>query len=326
MHEWRYDMAYQTVFKRYELKYIITREQKARILDAMQPYMIPDIYGRSTIRNIYFDTDDYILARHSIAKPDFKEKLRIRSYSAATSESTVFVELKRKADHLVYKRRVALPECTAMSWTQGLRAGGYPNSQMSTLIPPQMGREIDYFLSYYGHLRPTVFLSYDRQAFRMRDDAIAGHTGQTAQHDMDFRVTFDENILFRDYDLSLKSEVYGTPLLEEGKVLMELKCSGGLPMWMVEVLSAEHVYKTSFSKYGTAYTNYIHPMQQSMHAAAVRAGNAAGADSALPAADTRESRSHRPAMADSQGSGGRARSNQKESSGPSWSRKLLHIS
>ena len=123
MHEWRYDMAYQTVFKRYELKYIITREQKARILGAMQPYMIPGIYSRSTIRNIYFDTDDCILARHSIAKPDFKEKLRIRSYSAATSESTVFVELKRKADHLVYKRRIALPNCFIGLPTSGRARG-----------------------------------------------------------------------------------------------------------------------------------------------------------------------------------------------------------
>jgi hypothetical protein len=40
---------------------------------------------------------------------------------------------------------------------------------------------------------------------------------------------------------------------------MELKCSGGIPMWMTKVLSEEHVYKTSFSKYGTAYKCYIQP-------------------------------------------------------------------
>ena len=112
-------MAFQTVFKRYELKYMITREQKDRILRAMEPYMVQDKFGRSSIRNIYFDTDDYILARHSIAKPDFKEKLRIRSYAAASPDSTVFVELKRKFDHVEYKRRVALPENFAMKWTQG---------------------------------------------------------------------------------------------------------------------------------------------------------------------------------------------------------------
>lgn len=264
------DMAYQTVFKRYELKYMITREQQAKILKAMEPYMVSDKFGKSTIRNIYFDTDDYILARHSIAKPDFKEKLRIRSYSAATSETTVFVELKRKFDHVVYKRRVALPENEAMNWTQGfsrrnstegnapvIGCGKNTANSSSAPVSGQMTREIDYFLSYYGYLKPAVFLSYDRQAFKMRE-----LPGTENGHGMDFRVTFDENIRFRDYDISLRSDVYGESLLEEGKVLMELKCSGGLPLWMTEILSEEHIYKTSFSKYGTAYTRYIQPEQQ----------------------------------------------------------------
>ena len=45
-------VAYQAVFKRYELKYMLTREQKLRILQAMEPYMALDSYGRTTIRNI----------------------------------------------------------------------------------------------------------------------------------------------------------------------------------------------------------------------------------------------------------------------------------
>lgn len=40
--------------------------------------MVPDQYGRTVIRNIYFDTDDYRLIRRSIEKPAYKEKLRIR--------------------------------------------------------------------------------------------------------------------------------------------------------------------------------------------------------------------------------------------------------
>lgn len=292
-------MAFQTVFKRYELKYMITREQKDRILRAMEPYMVQDKFGRSTIRNIYFDTDDFILARHSIAKPDFKEKLRIRSYAAASPDSTVFVELKRKFDQVVYKRRVALPENFAMKWTRGFAGrlssnGTAPAGTAGSItasatgsngarilhkelaaLPPQMTSEINYFLNYYGTLRPAVFLSYDRLAYRMRDIPAAGSqsdihrngtgTGSSmpaVQTAPDLRVTFDENILFRDYDMSLGSDIYGTPLLEDGKVLMEIKCSGGIPLWMTQVLSEEHIYKTSFSKYGTAYSRYIQPEMQ----------------------------------------------------------------
>ena len=34
---------------------------------------------------------------------------------------------------------------------------------------------------------------------------------------------------------------------------------GGIPLWMARILSAERVYKTSFSKYGTAYCTLIFP-------------------------------------------------------------------
>ena len=89
-------MAFQTVFKRYELKYMLTTEQKERVLAAMKPYMKLDKYGRTTIRNLYFDTDTYLLIRRSIEKPAYKEKLRIRSYSRVDGDSKAFVELKKK--------------------------------------------------------------------------------------------------------------------------------------------------------------------------------------------------------------------------------------
>ena len=110
-------MAFQTVFKRYELKYLLTKDQKQKVLAAMEDYMSRDQYGRSTIRNLYYDTDNYLLIRRSMEKPAYKEKLRIRSYSQA--DATVFVELKKKADGIVYKRRIPLPNEQAMAWLSG---------------------------------------------------------------------------------------------------------------------------------------------------------------------------------------------------------------
>ena len=109
-------MAFQTVFKRHELKYMLTLEQKQKILQEMAPYITINKYGRTTIRNIYFDTDTYRLIRRSIEKPAYKEKLRIRSYRKASPDSTVFVELKKKYKSVVYKRRISLPETEAIEW------------------------------------------------------------------------------------------------------------------------------------------------------------------------------------------------------------------
>lgn len=203
----------------------------------MTPCMLPDKYGRTTIRNIYFDTDDYRLIRRSLEKPVYKEKLRLRSYAQATGDATVFAELKKKYEHTVYKRRVSLCERDAMAWLAG--KGAMPENT-------QITREIDYFIRFYGDLKPTVFLSYEREAYYDKDEG-------------DFRVTFDEHILARSTDQNLCHPVYGTPILPEGGVLMELKCTKGLPLWIVDVLSRERIYKTSFSKYGAAYQTLIFP-------------------------------------------------------------------
>lgn len=224
-------MAYQMTFKRYELKYRMNREQKENILRSMEEHMKLDVYGRTTIRNIYFDTDTYRLVRRSLEKPVYKEKLRVRSYQPASGDDPVFVELKKKYKQVVYKRRLVYPEAEVMRCF----GSGKPLPDQT-----QIGNEIRYFWEYYGTLHPVVFLSYEREAYYSLDGS-------------DFRVTFDENILYRENDLSLGSAIYGTPILKEGQTLMEIKTAGGIPLWMSETLTRNHLYKTSFSKYGTAY-------------------------------------------------------------------------
>ena len=147
------------------------------------------------------------------------------------------LELKKKYDKIVYKRRYPICEKDAMEWITNDRV---------RMQDTQISREIDYFINFYAPLKPSVFLSYERDAYYCKSDS-------------DFRVTFDDNILCRRTDISLCSDIYGSPILPEGKVLMELKCSGGIPMWMVSLLSKEKIYRTSFSKYGTAYEKLIFP-------------------------------------------------------------------
>jgi len=228
------------VFKRYEYKYLLTIEQKEKILKTMEPYMKLDAYGKTTIRNLYFDTDTYLLIRRSLEKPIYKEKLRLRSYAQTDSDSQIFVELKKKYKKVVYKRRISMSEEEAMLW---FRHNMTPDEKS------QIINEIEYFRQYYKKLHPTMFISYEREAYYGNDNT-------------DFRITFDDNILCRQTDLSLQCGIYGTPILPDGIVLMEIKCSGGIPLWLTSILSNEHLYKTSFSKYGTAYQTMIFPQKE----------------------------------------------------------------
>ena len=234
-------MSYKSVFLRYELKYLLDPSQLERVLSGIEPHMRLDKYGRTTIRNVYYDTDSYRLIRRSIEKPLYKEKLRVRSYARADSDSSVFVELKKKYDGVVYKRRIALPERVATDWLC---------DRIKTPVDTQISREIDYFRSYYMGLHPSMFLSYEREAFYDNGGS-------------DFRVTFDRNILCRQTDISLCSDTYGYSILPPDRVLMEIKCPGAIPLWMVKILSEEKIYKTSFSKYGRAYIERVLPHIQS---------------------------------------------------------------
>ena len=88
-------MAVQKVFKRYEYKYLLTREQKELLQNVMEEYMIPDEYGKSTICNLYFDTPQYLLIRRSIENKVYKEKVRLRTYGRAEPAGEAFIELKK---------------------------------------------------------------------------------------------------------------------------------------------------------------------------------------------------------------------------------------
>ena len=225
-------MKSNNVFERYEIKYLITNRQRATLMHSIDKYMKPDEYGKSTICNIYYDTPDYCLIRNSLEKPVYKEKLRVRSYGPAASCDSVFVELKKKYQEVVYKRRISLPEREAMFYLGSDAVGG---------LDGQIGSEIDYFRCFYRELAPRVYISYDREAFYDREDDS-------------FRVTFDENIMWRDRDLSLTAPPSGKQILPPGTSLMEVKTSGGMPLWMTSLLSENGIFKTSFSKYGRAYS------------------------------------------------------------------------
>lgn len=224
----------QFCFKRYEKKYMLTPDQLTRMLAGISGHMRADEFGRYTICNIYYDTDDFQLIRASLEKPVYKEKLRMRSYGVPGSRDEVFVELKKKYDGVVYKRRTAMKAADAVSY---IHDGAVPKREN------QICHEIDWFMRSY-HPKPKVFIAYDRTAFAGLDNP-------------DLRLTFDTNLRWRDRDLDLRAGDYGEPLLVSGQTLMEIKIPGTTPVWLAHLLSEIGAFPTSFSKYGTCYQQNI---------------------------------------------------------------------
>lgn len=87
-------MAYANTFQRMEIKYLLTSQQTDAVLQKITGFMIEDEYSRQTICSLYCDSPDDILARISLDKPVYKEKLRLRAYGTPTDSSPVFLEIR----------------------------------------------------------------------------------------------------------------------------------------------------------------------------------------------------------------------------------------
>ena len=227
------------VMKRYELKYMMTPEQTEFFKESIKGHMSEDKYGLCSIASLYYDTPNYRLIRTSIEKPLFKEKIRLRSYGLATETSPVYLELKRKAYGIVYKRRVqsTIPLVKKFFDCEGdICAGG------------QINREITTFRDYYETLVPACLITYDRIAY--------------FQPDGDLRLTIDHNPRYRADKLTLTHSMDGISLLPEGCTILEVKVQQAIPLWLSSILTEGKIYKTSFSKYGTAYKQQLQKINE----------------------------------------------------------------
>lgn len=223
-------MGYQTVFRRYEKKYLVTQEQYDRLAAVFAPRMERDRFSESTISNIYYDTPDFRLIRRSLDRLAYKEKLRLRTYRTPHADTEAFVEIKKKYDHVVYKRRIGMNYQQAVDYLAGAPA---PEKT-------QISDEIDWFCRFYEGIRPAMCIFYDRLAVFDREQP-------------DLRVTFDSGIRWRMDDLDLAHGTRGRLLLAPSVRLMEIKIPGAAPVWLARALSDAGVFPSRFSKYGAAY-------------------------------------------------------------------------
>lgn len=223
-------MGNNEVFRRKETKYILSKDLYEDLLNKLKPYIKEDKYFISHIYNIYYDTpNDYLIIR-SIEGPKYKEKVRLRCYSIPSLDDIVFLEIKKKYNGIVGKRRI---ELKLKDFYHYIETGELNNSN------EQIKKEIDYCFKQYK-LEPRRFLCYDRYAYVSKDNNT-------------FRVTFDYNIRSRKDDLRLDLGDKGDYLFDDDKYVMEVKALDSYPIWFTKILSELKIYPMSFSKYGTIY-------------------------------------------------------------------------
>lgn len=219
-------MKKSMTFERFETKYILTLSQYRALNAILNQYFEYDLYPYSHIISVYYDTDTFLLIRQSLEATTFKEKLRMRTYVNPLGNVQSYIEIKRKCDGVIYKRRKKIED-------------GIPSSEFS-----QVENEIEYLNQVYKSLKPRVLIGYDRKSYK-------------ALNEPDFRLTLDSNIKYRNHSIESLSDYTGDPILDSSLCLMEVKTRCGYPRWFLDYLSQNNVRKQSFSKYGIAYQKIV---------------------------------------------------------------------
>lgn len=222
-------------FLRTEYKYRMNHAQAEEFLRRAGNHIVPDTYPEYTVCNVYCDSEDNRMAVKCLEHPEYKEKLRFRSYREPDKDTPVFMEVKKKSDGLTGKRRIVLNEESASA---------YLNDHVKPETDSQIARELDYFMEFY---RPVAKVSafYDRKCWRSVTES-------------DVRVTFDENIRYRTENLSLHEDGTEVPLIPDpDTVMLEIKADRRCPMWLTEIISEMKLRRTSFSKYTSIYTQQM---------------------------------------------------------------------
>lgn len=225
----------QQIFRRTEIKYLLTEKQVQELMWLIEPYLKKDQYFKGTNCSVYFDSDNRYLAIHSLEKPLYKEKVRVRSYGVPKLSDTVFVEIKKKYKGIGGKRRIPVKLSDFYNY---LETGKLETDS------PVIKAELDECFKRY-RLKPTMFLAYDRTSYCGKDDPT-------------FRLTFDRNVRSRNTDLRLEKGDRGQKFFTDDKVVMEVKALNRYPLFFVRALSKLKIYPASFSKYGRVTEKVIY--------------------------------------------------------------------
>ena len=228
-----------STFKRYEKKYYLTKEQKNGLEKVLNEHMELDKFCKNNngylIRNIYYDTDINDIAHLSTEKPIFKEKVRFRKYGKYNdNKDEYFLEIKRKYNGVVYKRRVGLNKVELDNF---FNYHEIPDNK--NYLEKQVLKELIYLMKCYK-IKAKSFISYQRIAYFDKSNP-------------EFRLTFDSDIISRRNDLDFDNSSYELKLLDDNHYLMEVKVSDSMPLWFTKALSNLKIYPKSFSKYGEDY-------------------------------------------------------------------------
>lgn len=232
-------------FSRYELKYLLTRQQHDEFAEILPNYLEPDnsgdAYGRYRITSLYHDTEDYRAYWDKIEGHKFRRKIRIRVYGddPVGPDSECFLEIKQRINKTLQKKRVIIPYASAEALCS--RGEIIPEEADMSETDREVVSEVRY-LQATLQLQPACVVAYDRRAFN------------GSEYEDGLRITFDTNLKGRTHDLSLLSKGHAQNqfFIPPEWCILEVKVNYRVPYWLTEMIGQYRFTLRRVSKYCAA--------------------------------------------------------------------------
>ncbi|MFC1588516.1 VTC domain-containing protein [Planctomycetota bacterium] len=233
---------------RYELKFLISTQQKARFLNATRSGLQEDSHGKNAVYRVtsqYLDSPQLENYWEKLDGVEIRKKIRIRFYGEVTNSNdlgnrAVFLEIKHRLNNIVAKERVRLTSSEANNILHeshllgNLRDRINSKERWTRSITQSVERAVNVY-----HYLPVNVISYVREAWEGKvDDRL--------------RVTFDSLCHAYEPDRFLSvSSTAGIPMNDSNIVVLEIKFNRSIPRWIRDIINQQGLIMQRFSKYAT---------------------------------------------------------------------------
>ena len=172
-----------TLFRRYEFKYLLNSKIANQIKDEAKKFMLIDSYAKKGedqsyfVRSLYFDNDEYQNFYDKVDGIRSRKKFRLRTYEKKLSKNNlIFLEIKGRHLERTFKKRTQIQSNHLKFF--------YDNRELPKLLSFYPNNDLvkDFVFTYLKtKIRPKVLIDYTRQPF-------------INKYGLYFRLTFDSNL------------------------------------------------------------------------------------------------------------------------------------
>ena len=232
---------------RKELKFLCDDRMLVQIETRIKGIMKRDRHQEGDcyrIRSVYFDSPDDTCLNDNISGIGSRSKYRFRVYDC--NDKVIKAEIKSKYYDTTHKESAGISKeqfeaCMHAGSIRDIVGETVYNRESGSVASLRGNKETTVMLRMAQKItaegfRPAVIVEYERSAYTYKPCNV--------------RVTFDRNIaVSRRWDLFFERDMPVIPVCETGIHMIEVKYDEFLPDYILMLLKAGDMRRTSFSKY-----------------------------------------------------------------------------